>query len=205
MAPQRASGEMRPPYRFTSDADITEPDDCSTDVDSQAPSSSRSSGNDSSAADKDLELAKLRSENAGLRGQNEQLKRGSLFEELFNTPASSQLAVEHEIFDNPFEPPPESPRCYWGVGSSPAGSTCAPSDPGFFSSGFATPSSSASGAATPAITFPAAHVPTQFCVMVPVWFDRTRIPCGIVQQARALFEKPQAAMPSFFCGGVVAH
>lgn len=153
------------------------------------------------------ELALLRSENAKLRSENDKLERracadAALRAELFQTPARQQAPPPEmpEVFDDPFEPPPEIRSFH---ASSPACST-----PGSFGfgSGSLTPfsesstSRAASGYVTP-VPPPAEGFP-QGVTLVPVsmWFpmgDRLQIPCGVVQQARAMFER-HAVVPSFF-------
>mmetsp|Transcript_127831 Transcript_127831/g.238995 ORF Transcript_127831/g.238995 Transcript_127831/m.238995 type:complete len:432 (-) Transcript_127831:65-1360(-) len=158
------------------------------------------------------ELAKLRAENAMLRNKNEFLehhaKDAVLRCELFDTPQKPQPVHMPEVFDDPFEPPPQVDRC-WSF-DSPAGSTTFGS-----SSGCATPMSLSSslaptsGSATPQQVV--SGTPTNFstaaagpmCAFMPVWFstamgDRVQIPCGVVQQAKAIFERGDAGVPPFF-------
>lgn len=165
----------------------------------------------STAASTDLEreLANLRAENAALRNRNERLQQHQPLEfpslqvcdSFLHTPVKQHPVLQSDVFDDPFEPPPEA-RSFWGSAGS---STVDPSDFGF-SSGSGTPRSIAtSGACTPALgvspsAFQAAgfSAPGQMCALVPMWFERTQIPCGIVQQARALFERADEGLPSFF-------
>merc|ERR1712190_615783 len=104
------------------------------------------------------------------------------------TPAKSLPSLEPEVFDDPFEPPPQS-AC-WGAA---APSCCSTS----FGSGSLTPASTMSGAATPRCGDgpPALQ---GMCALLPVWFptcDRTNIPSGIVQRAKSLFERTDEALP----------
>jgi len=150
----------------------------------------------SSSADLQSEIALLRSENARLRGKNCFLEQEDMLQK-----ALSEAELMSDLLDNPSEPPP---FVYWGDVVSPSCSTGVPSDYGF-GSGSATPRSVGScsqfqsGVATPtALGMPGQ--PGQVCSMVPVWFamgDRVGIPCGVVQQARAIFECHKA-LPSFF-------
>lgn len=125
---------------------------------------------------------------------------------MFNTPLKQQSELEN-MFDDFSEPPPElrSYEAQWAA--SPAGSTCVGSSFGF-GSGTVTPLSDsriASGYATPVPASVEQVGPAvgQICngvALVPVWFsmgDRLQIPCGVVQQARAIFER-HASIPSFF-------
>jgi len=151
------------------------------------------------------EIVRLRKENAALRGEGEMLQKQAdnalMFTELFATPAIAQPSYTREVFDDPFEPPPET-LSPWDTCTSLSGSTNAPSE---FSldSGNATPASAMSGVATPMqFTFagpcPMNHgAPSQIC---PKWLlcgDHMRIPNGIVQQSRELFER-NISIPSFF-------
>lgn len=175
---------------------------------SASPRSQKSAASANSALQD--ELARLRSENAKLRFQKDELESRSRSEadavlraQLFDTPSKPSLAsLEEAVLDNPFEPPPEM-YCHPSMwGASPAASTGVPSCWGFDSdSGNMTPASRmTSGSVTP--------VPQNFgpscngVAMVPVWFpimgeQYARIPNGIVQHARAVFEC-QSAIPSFF-------
>lgn len=159
------------------------------------------------------EIERLRSENAQLRSENRLLHDGGSFVnhakpqlELFNLPLEREPELA-DVFDNPFEPPPElrSYKAAWAA--SPAASTCVGSNFSF-GSGFATPltdSRIASGYATPvpAKVEQVGSAVGQLCsgvTLVPVWFsmsDRFEIPSGVVQQARAVFER-HASIPSFF-------
>merc|ERR1711933_585239 len=110
------------------------------------------------------------------------------------------VSMDNE-FDDPFEPPPEV-RSMWLP--SPIASTSASSSFGF-GSGTATPTSgfSQSGCNAPGQSQNFGANIGQLAdnvALVPVWFsmgDRLEIPCGVVQQARAVFER-HAAIPSFF-------
>jgi hypothetical protein len=141
------------------------------------------------------ELAALRAENEKLRLQNTELKQHQTQKPFI------QRIDDDDVFDNPFEPPPEVRSHYWASAPSPIGSTAPGSDLGCFSSGgYGTPHSgscAASGSATP-VAFSAVG---QGYTFVPVgWFamgDRVEIPCGVVQQARAVFER-HAVLPSWF-------
>jgi hypothetical protein len=172
---QENAQDQSPPQSTSSECD---------DVESITDSSS------SAPAELKQEIAMLRAENARLRGKKcvleHQCQDDVLRKALFD---AEQMA---DVFDNPSEPPP---CAYWGNPVSPSGSTAVPSDFGF-SSGCATPRSAASGshpnsgAATPTAFAMAGQVP-QVCTMIPMWFamgDRAGIPCGVVQQARSIFE-----------------
>lgn len=184
-----------------------------------SPSSQSSSRVSCTSANSQIqqEMERLRSENAHLRAYNLNLlehhvranENAALRTELFNTPPSLQLeSLVSDVFDDPFEPPPEvrSHGSMWGV--SPSNSSC-------FRSGSATPLSSVSefssscmpsGYATPvpatsehfAQPAPVGSLCTGVA-LVPMWFpmgDRLQIPRGIVQQVRATFER-HASIPSF--------
>lgn len=185
---------------------------------SRTSSQSGSSQSAASAAVMERELASLRAENAALRGTNvvlyhQQEAASAIFAELFHAPSHSLAAVDApEVFDDPFEPPPEARKFSWGVGASPSNSTCSSDRAWSYaasSSGLATPVSSGlassfpsglasdvtSGACTPQLNFATS---VQACAFVPMWLDRTRIPNGIVQQAKAFFERPGENLPNFF-------
>jgi hypothetical protein len=152
------------------------------------------------------EIERLRSENANLRSKNCALEHSvstrptehqtASYSEQFSE-FQPTVSLDNE-FDDPFEPPPEM-RSMWAP--SPVASTSASSSFGF-GSGVATPTSdlSQSGCNTPG---PSQNLVEQFAdnvALVPIWFsmgDRIRIPCGVVQQARTVFER-HAAIPSFF-------
>jgi len=147
------------------------------------------------------ELMQLRDENALLRSQN------SLLEKQVAPSISPLLEVKAEqvwSLDDPFEPPPTD---YWSfASSSSSSSTMAPSE-FCVSSGSGTPESptSGSGADTPPmISFGTSPSVPQTCLLMPavmpVWFamgDIGKIPSGVVQEARAVFEQ-HAVIPSFF-------
>mmetsp|Transcript_108720 Transcript_108720/g.350988 ORF Transcript_108720/g.350988 Transcript_108720/m.350988 type:complete len:448 (+) Transcript_108720:112-1455(+) len=159
----------------------------------------------SSPSELECEVASLRAENAALRSRNTLLEFHSRSvawrAELFDAPAGPDTPVE-ELFDNPFEPPPElRMHALWAAGFSPAASTGLPSSVGL-SSGSETPllqhpgSQCTSGSATPA--GPGAGGELAF---MPLWFpmgDRGQIPSGLVQHARAVFERGGSSLPSFF-------
>lgn len=156
------------------------------------PSRQSSSGQScASAGSRSLEqeLALLRSENAKLRCENNMLECRAI--------AQSPPDII-EMFDDPFEPPPQRYAHHWD--GSPVCST-----PGTFSfsSGSMTPfsesstSCAASGYVTPV-------PPGQMCngvslvpvsLAMPVWFQT--IPSGVVQQACAMFEQ-NSVIPSWF-------
>lgn len=194
-----------------------------TVIEADEPCLSRtSSRSTTTSTNLELEVATLRADNAVLRTRNESLQHQGdsavTFAELFHTLAKPQLSRQPEVFDDPFEPPPEarSQYSFWNVSPSPVGSTAAPSDFGF-SLGSATPADSAvSGAATP-LPIPTLSMPgmpgaflattgfvpasCQVSAMMPSWFFSSdqfvQIPSGIVQQSRALFEQ-STTIPSFF-------
>jgi len=144
----------------------------------------------SSSEDLKRELASLPAENPALRNTSKLLQQSvegeaGIFRKLFCTPTKFPLSSEPEIFDDPFEPPPQS------LSQGRLASSCCSTTSG---SGSLTPFYMASGTATPA--------PTQgTCALVPLWFpmgDRVKIPSGIVQQAKTLFERADGA--TFFNG-----
>jgi hypothetical protein len=149
------------------------------------------------------ELALLRLENAKLRCENNLLEHLAVSTEtvarieVFHNGVEQQWPSPEavELFDDPFEPPPQS--CHWN--RSPVCST-----PGSFSfqSGTLTPfSESCMSHASSGYTTPVPTTPGQITlvpVAMPVWFQT--IPTGVVQQARAMFER-HAVIPSFFAQG----
>jgi len=131
------------------------------------------------------ELATLRAENARLRCKNAALEERQPFPDM-----------PDDLFDNPFEPPPEMHSKYWGTFASPMAATL--SDFSSFSSSCGSMASSvvASGATTPMGIAPGGTA----CAFVPTWFamgERGNIPAGMVQQAKAIFER-NASIPNFF-------
>eukprot|EP00440_Ansanella_granifera_P062538 gb/GFBE01067809.1/.p1 GENE.gb/GFBE01067809.1/~~gb/GFBE01067809.1/.p1 ORF type:complete len:408 (+),score=90.46 gb/GFBE01067809.1/:1-1224(+) len=139
------------------------------------------------------ELAALRAENANLRNKNTALELRAK-----DAVQRSQVQLPEDLLDNPYEPPPQVWCNAWGCPASPAASTVAHS----FCSGSAEGTSLASscgpsGTATPVHIGPDGQAFT----LVPVgWFalgDRGQIPNGLVQQARAVFER-HTAIPNWF-------
>jgi len=133
------------------------------------------------------ELAALRAENAKLRTRNFALESNAR-DVAECHPNDSVLP---DLFDNPFEPPPQ---VWHSASASPTASTVAHSG---FGSEVGTPM--ASGCVTPVQLAPVGQAIT----LVPMgWFamgDRGMIPCGLVQQARAVFEQ-HTAIPNWFTG-----
>merc|ERR1712083_1270113 len=106
----------------------------------------------------------------------------AMLQELFHVPTKPLPTLQPDVFDDPFEPPPQSAR--WDPSATPCGSTT-------LGSGSLTPASTMSGAATPGFGDRPCDL-QGVCTLVPVWFpmcDRTNIPSGIVQRAKALFER----------------
>ncbi|CAE8643683.1 unnamed protein product [Polarella glacialis] len=188
-----------------------------SDADDSDISSNVSSGG---SAELEQELAALRFENAKLRSQNSFLEQTQAPALPFGTPEPKAcqpfIHLVDDVFDNPFEPPPEARSQYWMHMPSPMASTSASSDFGCLSSGgvgtplsgFSGGSCAHSGTHTPAGYGPPSfgqpsfgHCQGQVCTLVPVgWFaigERSEIPSGMVQQARAIFER-HAVVPSWF-------
>lgn len=177
------------------------------DEGASSPGSGRSSRS-GVAEQLEQELAALRAENARLRSSNYMMEShaqdAALRVELFDTPSRPEATVlEADIFDNPFEPPPEIP--HWST-TPPVGSPALPSNLSL-SSGSTTPSQASgshshSGSATPVGIPTGGQASGQVCALVPMWFslgDRLQIPNGVVQQARAVFERSKnGTVPSFF-------
>jgi len=187
------------------ESDITRsPSECSSS------SSHARSGSTSNSSNLAQELASLKAENVLLRNQNALLQHAgnaALCAELFGTPSSQDfMAEDTDIFDNPFEPPPQ----VWlhRDRASSLTSTGTPSTLNF-GSGIITPTSQAlgshaeSGSATPSRQHQAGR---KMCALIPMWFpmgDRLQIPHGVVQQGRAFFEREgNGSVPSFFGGGL---
>jgi len=152
-----------------------------SDADEVASTITRSSMN----SELEQELAILRAENAKLRSKNATLEERQPFPEL---PA--------DLFDNPFEPPPEMHSKYWGTPVSPMACSIACLSDFSSSCGSMASSVHASGATTPMGMAPVGTA----CAFVPAWFamgERAHIPAGMVQQAKAIFER-NASIPNFF-------
>lgn len=168
----------------------------------------------SSSVELEREIASLRAENAKLRQRNEQLQvQGGMsgyglrlpLKEAFLTNMECSVSSEHDLLDDPFEPPPQVHR-QW-PSSSPStrcGSSVVDAELSC-TSGATTPRSGTSGSSTPVHSFstPLFHPggfgsQDQVCALVPMWLDRAGIPCGIVQQARAIFDRKDQALPNFF-------
>jgi hypothetical protein len=150
------------------------------------------------------ELAMLRAENAELRCMNKELMRDHT-EDMPNrlqtpTPKHAVPQLMAEIFDDPFEPPPQKEQL-WGPSScsTPVSTTFGSSFDfelfsGTTSRASATPMScfqydglSHSEAMTPGL--PEGGLGEKLCALVPVWFDhRCVIPTGIVDRFRSQFE-----------------
>jgi len=175
---------------------------------SSLPESSDSSrGSPSNFSNLAQEVSSSRAENAMLREQNALLQHtgnAALHAELFGAPPRQDFVAEEiDIFDNPFEPPPQ----VWCRASSL--SSTGTQNTLNLGSGIMTPGSqtlgshTASGSATPSQQQHQAA--GQMCALVPVWFpmgDRVRIPHGVVQQARTFFEREgNGSLPSFFVQG----
>ncbi|CAJ1387207.1 unnamed protein product [Effrenium voratum] len=130
------------------------------------------------------ELAALRAENEKLRCRNNMLESTVSYQDNFIT-----AQLPENLFDNPYEPPPQ---VWHSASASPTASTVSHS--GFSGSESGTPMGS--GHVTP-VPLQVGHPIT----LVPMgWFmgDRGIIPCGLVQQARAVFEQHRA-IPNWFC------
>jgi len=174
------------------------------------------SGSDtsSSAGDEDLqfEVERLRTENNKLRAANLQLQASSqMLDSASTLEENGKIAAATpyipEVFDDPFEPPPELNSWMLQHGSSPAlscrflssGETDTDVDSVMWGvasscSGWSgLTSTCASGGVTPV------HLPQASCTM-PAWFPASNgvvgvsvIPRGIVQSAREHFERWGAA------------
>lgn len=161
-----------------------------------------------------VEVERLRAENKELRARNQLLQESS--KSTTSTPQkpgrqSAPCELPADIFDDPFEPPPE--RHAWSVSSRTVSTHFSGSDAGSevnCSASWATSgtpmisswqsactSANASGAVTPVQRSPFAQ---QNCAYVPMWFpflqaasdcfvDVSVIPRGIVQSAREQFER----------------
>lgn len=154
------------------------------------------------------ELAELRAENAALRRTNEHLLRdrdwfaepkpksndGQAPRPLLFTVCDQQEAVEPDVFDDPFEPPPQR-LCSWAHLASTPTHTC--TTPGLSTASCSTPVLAAStasfeifsgtttrasmtplsgfdvhsGAMTPVPGMPAASLGDKVCALVPMWFS----------------------------------
>jgi len=177
------------------------------------------------------ELAELRAENTALRRTNEHLLRDrECFAEpevrghcgqvpgplLFTHMMDQHEDPEPDIFDDPFEPPPQRQwahlaRTPTGASATPALSSASCGTPvlasctgsfeifsGATTRASMTPLSSLdvhSGAMTPVT---AASLGAKVCALVPMWFDRSNIPTGIVDRIRSQIESavgPDTAKP----------
>eukprot|EP00420_Gonyaulax_spinifera_P025117 CAMPEP_0197896094 /NCGR_PEP_ID=MMETSP1439-20131203/38959_1 /TAXON_ID=66791 /ORGANISM="Gonyaulax spinifera, Strain CCMP409" /LENGTH=438 /DNA_ID=CAMNT_0043516579 /DNA_START=107 /DNA_END=1423 /DNA_ORIENTATION=+ len=195
-----AEVELLPP-RMEGTCWADQVDDDADDQTTQCIESPRSSDTGSCSSDElAKEVARLRAENNALRLKNELLGLHTVAFSFSEAPAAhlDQMELSGEVFDNPFEPPPEI-RSFW----SPA-STSLPLSTSL-SSGSATPSSQALGSSAesdPATPLALGAAGGQVCTFMPIWFslgDRVEIPNGVVEQARAIFERGgKGSIPSFF-------
>lgn len=157
---------------------------------SEVAESPRSSETGSSSSEELVrEVARLRAENNDLRFKNEILGCHAAGIPLGYalTASPDVLELPGEVFDNPFEPPPELPRS------------------ASFSSGSATPSSQAlgshagSGVATPLAMGSGGG---QVCTIMGILYsfgDRAQIRNGVVAQACRFFEHSgKGSIPNFF-------
>lgn len=155
------------------------------------------------------ELALLRAQNAQLRCQNQLM----LQHDLFSTPVQQTepwVPKEEELFDNPFEPPPQMWTSPW---ASTTCSTGAPSDYGVHS-GSVTPASSAElsildrsmsgdltfiGEPEQSSSHRNSYLKAAACAYMPnmpiLFSPYMVIPSGIVQSIRAQFEPANWAAP----------
>jgi hypothetical protein len=194
--------------------DITRtPSTCSCSSSHESSDSSRWSSNNSSNLAQ--ELSSLRAENATLRKQNTLLLQHAgnavLRTEFFGTPPRQDfVAEEPDLFDDPFEPPPQFLcRALMHRDSVSSVTSTGTTNTLNLGSGIMTPmsqtmgSQSESGSATPSRQQHQAA--GQMCALIPMWFpmgDRLQIPHGVVQQARAVFEREgNGSVPSFFVQG----
>jgi len=177
-------------------------------------SSHESSGSTCNSSNFAPELASLMAENTRLRNQNTLLQHAgnaALCAEFFGPPPKQDFVVEEtDIFDDPFEPPPQVWRraLMHRDSMSSLTSTGTPSTLNL-GSGIMTPvsqtlgSNAESGSATPSKQQHQAA--GQMCALIPMWFpmgDRLQIPHGVVQQARTFFEREgNGSVPSFFGQG----
>eukprot|EP00930_Biecheleria_cincta_P003665 TRINITY_DN104594_c0_g1_i1.p1 TRINITY_DN104594_c0_g1~~TRINITY_DN104594_c0_g1_i1.p1 ORF type:complete len:460 (+),score=97.30 TRINITY_DN104594_c0_g1_i1:114-1493(+) len=134
------------------------------------------------------EIALLRAENARLRHKNSLLEAAKARDE-----QASVWLPEAVGLDDPFEPPPQALWC-------PTSPACSSTRRGSFGSSSldGTPLTSTSCQQSGACT-PVHLVPYTFAPVVG-WFakgDRGEIPSGLVQQARAVFER-HTAIPNWF-------
>jgi len=207
---------------------------CAEDRMSTCSTASRRSRGGEAEDELEKELAELRAENAALRRTNEHLLRDrDCFAEpklqcqdsqvpgplLFAPARDPQEGPEPDVFDDPFEPPPQRQHS-WMAHLATTPTSC--STPGLAASTASfeifsgattrtpmTPLSSFdvhSGAMTPV---PAASLGDKVCALVPMWFswmpstasflgDRSDIPTGIVDRIRSQFESaagPDTAKP----------
>lgn len=171
-------------------------DEEDTDVSCDAPSSPSSVPSSASAA-MQQEIAALKAENARLRAASDQTMHGQAFQKI---PSLSSPVLQEDLLDDPYEPPPQVWSQTWGPCASPTASTM-DSFSCFTSSTEGTPLAGSlvpSGATTPV---PQLGPMGQVCTFVPVgWFamdGRGEIPNGLVQQAKAVFER-HTAIPNWF-------
>jgi hypothetical protein len=140
------------------------------------------------------ELALLRAENAELRCMNRELMR-----EHSEAPKIAVPQLMAEIFDDPFEPPPQKEQ-FWGLTSTcstpvtVSSTLCSSTFDMTSSRTSATPSEAVSPTGLAAGGL---DLGEKICALVPVWFDhRCVIPTGIVDRFRSHFEStacPDAA------------
>jgi len=172
----------------------------------ESPVSSSSPHSSSPRTDVAHELAFLRAENAKLRSRNEMLV--SEHTDMSESAGVLDYTIPEnmvEVFDDPYEPPPQ--KFQWSTASVASASTgcsspCLSRTMSWVHSGVATPASMTptqldmTGCMTPK-----AGLGDQMCALVPVWFsmmptafgDRCTIPTGIVQRFRSQIDAAESA------------
>jgi len=191
-----ASGEPESVNETVPCPDAEVPDSARSRSWSHSSGASRNETCSGSSSDLNQEICRLRAENAMLRNANVLLQHAgdaALRAELFGTPPRQDSTLEEtELFDNPFEPPPQVWCPFLRDSIASTASTATPHSMG---------SHVASGSATPG----AGQAAGQMCTFFPSWFptgDRLQIPQGVVQQTRTFFEREgNRTVPSFFVQG----
>jgi hypothetical protein len=173
----------------------------------QPPLSPVASSSSSLRCGMEEELAFLRAENAKLRSRNEMLSHEQFDMSDMTSEASSHEMVApvtflpetmSEVFDDPYEPPPQKLQWTSSLSVASTGTGCSTPSLSWAHSSGATPASMTPvlGCMTPTSGLGCALVPMWFSLVPPIsgaFGDRSMIPTGIVQRFRSQIDASASA------------